>query len=420
MRIGKTSAGGYNRLAARDASFPMFSLRSSYSHRLKGGGLFRAGRSYNKGMPFLAAFSPDYVTARQRFRSLIADRGWHQESHIIRADGFAEGDLTIDWARIGSDNADRMLIISSGLHGTEAPFGSAVQTGWIESLPKSWEPPPQLAVVLLHSLNPYGFAQVRRANEDNVDLNRNFLQPEQFAELRDRTSRSYGPLDPFLNPRKPPGTFNWFPFIVAYGALRFGKKTLQETVPAGQYAFPKGIFYGGHEECQTTRILMTQMERWLGSARQVLHLDFHTGLGPFATYKLLASGKMNPALIERAETWFGKYRVEADHQTPGGYHNFGDMGEWLGHRFADREYLYLCAEFGTYGSTRVIGALRRENQAHHWGNPASTRYQQIKQHCRDTFTPESPQWREQTLLQSKDLIALAAQHCSQSEQLMRD
>jgi predicted deacylase len=29
-------------------------------------------------------------------------------------------------------------------------------------------------MILIHALNPYGFAWLRRVNEDNVDLNRNF------------------------------------------------------------------------------------------------------------------------------------------------------------------------------------------------------------------------------------------------------
>jgi len=31
------------------------------------------------------------------------------------------------------------------------------------------------AAVLVHAINPYGFAWTRRVNEDNVDLNRNFV-----------------------------------------------------------------------------------------------------------------------------------------------------------------------------------------------------------------------------------------------------
>ncbi len=358
-------------------------------------------------MSFLDAFSRSYTEARGRFRSAIAERGWFHEAHALQATGFADGDLTIDVARIGAGDADRLLILSSGLHGTEAPFGSAVQLAWIDSLPRSWEPPAGTAVLLLHALNPYGFAAIRRANEENVDLNRNFLELDQFALLKDLTAKTFGPLDAFLHPAKPPGAINWFPILFPWMGLRFGRKILQQILPAGQYAFPKGIFYGGEKPCQSTRVIMDQMPRWVGPARSILHLDFHTGLGPFGTYKLLASDPPSSDRVRRAESIFGKRRVESDHETPGGYHNHGDMGEWLGRRFADRGYLYLCAEFGTYGSTRVIGMLRRENQAHHWRQPESKCYQSIKKRCLDTFTPESLVWRQSVLSQAMELISMA-------------
>jgi hypothetical protein len=184
-------------------------------------------------------------------------------------------------------------------------------------------------------------------------------------------------------------------------------------LPAGQYAFPKGIFYGGEKHSQSTRIIMNEIPRWVGPARHVLHLDFHTGLGPFAKYKLLASDAVGSERVRLAEQLFGKDRVEADHQTPGGYHNYGDMGEWLGKRFIDRTYLYLCAEFGTFGSTRVIGSLRRENQVHFWGDPESSRYRQIKKRCSDTFAPTSAQWQGIVLNSSIELIVTAINKLSQ-------
>lgn len=358
-------------------------------------------------MPQFDPFSPDYATARARFRSATIAPEWHHEAYGITASGLTDDELTIDVARYGSATADRLLIISSGLHGTEAPFGSAVQLAWLNSLPHGWTPPTGVAVLLIHSLNPYGHAMIRRANEDNVDLNRNFLEPEQFAVLKEQTAKSFGPLDPYVNPPRPPGLINWFPIVFPWMALRFGMKTLQHVLPAGQYAYPKGIFYGGEAHSQSTQIVMNEMPHWIGPARQVLHLDFHTGLGRFATYKLLASDPADSERVRLAERIFGSQHVEADHLTPGGYHNHGDIGEWLSGRFSDRTYLYLCAEFGSYGSTRVIGALRRENQVHFWGDREGKTYKRVKRECRNIFVPESLRWREACVGDALAVIELA-------------
>ena len=66
--------------------------------------------------------------------------------------------------------------------------GSACQQGSVHSPPPL---PDDLAVVFVHAINPYGFAWIRRVNEDNVDLNRNCID---FAaglpgELRLRAAR---------------------------------------------------------------------------------------------------------------------------------------------------------------------------------------------------------------------------------------
>ena len=64
-------------------------------------------------------------------------------------------------------------MVVSGTHGVEGYCGSALQSRWLESCVA--DRPHEFAVVCLHGLNPYGFSWVRRTNEDNVDLNRNFI-----------------------------------------------------------------------------------------------------------------------------------------------------------------------------------------------------------------------------------------------------
>jgi hypothetical protein len=367
----------------------------------------------------LDAYSPDYRTARSRFRAMLAERGWSHEAHAVPAAGFAEGDLTIDVGRIGPADAEQILIVSSGLHGVEGVFGSAVQLGWLGSLPEKWRPPAGCAVVLLHALNPFGFAHDRRANEENVDLNRNFLDSPEFGLLRERTAREFAPLDPYLNPHRPVGRIDWFGLIFPWMALRFGLPVLHSVMPAGQYEYPKGIFYGGTGPCRSTRVVMDEMPRWIGPARFILHLDFHTGLGKYGAYNLLASDPLDSERHQLARELFGHGRVKIDHETEGGYHNHGDMGEWLSRRFADRAYLYFCAEFGTYGTTRVIGALRRENQAHHWGPYRSAVFEKCKAEARETFVPTSPAWRWPVVHQSVKLIHSSIRICADQGNLIR-
>ena len=125
-------------------------------------------------------FSNDYVTARRRFREAVAACGGRLDSLILSSTGPQGEDLTIDIAWFGSPKPRRVFAHSSGLHGVEAFAGSAIQLQW---LAEGARPIPEDgAIIIVHVLNPYGMAWLRRFNENNVDLNRNFLAPnEQFA-----------------------------------------------------------------------------------------------------------------------------------------------------------------------------------------------------------------------------------------------
>ncbi len=77
-------------------------------------------------------------------------------------------------ARLGPRDASRVLITISATHGAEGFCGSGAQVGSFE-VGLGRELPADTALVAIHAINPYGFAWLRRVTEDNVDLNRNFV-----------------------------------------------------------------------------------------------------------------------------------------------------------------------------------------------------------------------------------------------------
>ncbi|WP_255800720.1 DUF2817 domain-containing protein [Acaryochloris sp. 'Moss Beach'] len=124
-------------------------------------------------------FSSDYWQARDRFRQAAQSLNCVLETHPIKALGPQGRSLSIDIARYGSKSPHTTLILSSGLHGVEGYCGSAIQMATLTDLLPQLTLPKGMAVLLIHALNPYGFAWNRRCNEDNIDLNRNFLLPGQ-------------------------------------------------------------------------------------------------------------------------------------------------------------------------------------------------------------------------------------------------
>ncbi|MGD8810102.1 MAG: DUF2817 domain-containing protein, partial [Gammaproteobacteria bacterium] len=110
-------------------------------------------------------FSRDYAEARSRFREACAAAGVSVRPYENPCRGPEGEPLTMDAAWFGAPDADRVLVTISATHGVEGFCGAGVQVDWVDRHGR--DPlPADLAVLHLHALNPYGFAWVRRVNED--------------------------------------------------------------------------------------------------------------------------------------------------------------------------------------------------------------------------------------------------------------
>ena len=365
-------------------------------------------------------FSSSYREARWRFRKMVRLLG--METHSYPVDGRGTNDLTIDVAVGGPDSAPA-VVLSSGVHGVEGFLGSAVQLAFLNHLNRA-PSTPRIRYVLIHGVNPYGFSRLRRSNEDNVDLNRNFLdEAGEFSGV----PKDYIRLNQFLNPESLPSTLEPFTVKTAVKVLKAGRHVLRDSaevddrrnirlswqagfqalkkaVANGQYEFPRGLFYGGREACQSTRIVQQNCEDWLGLSPRVLHLDFHTGLGRFGTCQLLLSKRS----AETRYPWFAEAFGAANIQPfrSGGVADpaSGLFGDWMEQRFADRNYRFVTPEFGTHPEFRVLKALRGENRAHHFCSPGSRQYQRIKKELLECFCPRSPSWRRRVMRSGLQVI----------------
>ena len=243
-------------------------------------------------------FSESYVQARTRLRSTIEKYGsWH--AYPIEHDP----QLTIDVARIGPKYAKNLIILSSGTHGVEGFFGSALQ---LSILDKELLPPDDTALLLVHAVNPFGFANIRRVNENNIDLNRNFMQKQDEYSGADP---GYHKLNGILNPASPP-KHELFLLRTAYNILRYGFNPLKNSIAQGQYEYPKGLFFGGKEPSSSLKIIQNNLPMWVGSAENILHLDMHTGLGKWGSYVLASTRDMPPEILYRFVPFFGSEHVQ--------------------------------------------------------------------------------------------------------------
>ncbi len=336
------------------------------------------------------SFSLDYVTARRRFRAAVVLRGGRLNFLELTAKGPTGEDLAIDIGWFGASNPRRVLVHSSGLHGVEAFTGSAIQLQWLhEGIPPV---PEHAAIVLVHVLNPYGMAWLRRVNENNVDLNRNFLAPkEEFAGAPE----GYGTLNRFLNPETPP-VRDFFYWRVARLVARHGMPALRQAVAGGQYDYPNGLFFGGARLEEGPSKFQRYIADHLRGVERIVAIDVHTGLGRFGNDTLLVDRIAAPM---RAA--FGD-RLQLLNNSGVAYEARGSQQSMYYRLFPNAEVYFLSQEFGTYHPPRVLEALRAENRWHHFGAGTVDHTTKIK--LRKMFNPDSKRWRRSILERGEQVI----------------
>ncbi|MCG8585289.1 MAG: M14 family metallopeptidase [Pirellulales bacterium] len=347
-------------------------------------------------------YSPDYSTARRRILAACKRQGLTlvEFRHAVRSPSGDE--LWTDVARLGSADAERLVVLSSGLHGVEGFFGSAVQLAVLDAFENAKIVLPDgVAVVMIHALNPWGFAWLRRTDSHNIDSNRNFLLD---GERYDGCSEGYRQLNALLNPPAPPARFELFQLRAAWHVLRQGLPAVKQAVAGGQYEYDKGLFFGGFTPGAVKQMLAAELAEWIGAARRVVHFDFHTGLGTWATYKLLFDYEPKQTEYDWLAGRFGTERLGGMDSGGVAYESRGGIGRWLRAQLPDIEYLPLCAEFGTYSPLSVLRALRAENQAHHWSRSPVNHDHWTKRAIVEAFCPADPRWRERCLSQAVALV----------------
>jgi hypothetical protein len=343
-------------------------------------------------------FSPDYVTARDRFRDAARTAGAALDALSIEARGPRQEPLTIDIARLGARDARRVLVHTSGLHGVEAYAGAAAQLAALEVLPS---PPERCALVLVHVLNPYGMAWLRRANENNVDLNRNFLRRDERWE---GAPALYPRLDPLLNPPAPPAP-DGFRLRLALAALRNGLFASRQAIAEGQYEFPRGLFYGGKALETGPRLYLDWLSRNLAQAECLFALDLHTGLGRGGEETLIVEPGVNATPAADLERALDRRLIDPA-TGRAAYRIRGGLGRALPQALPGVRVDFVLQEIGTRPALTVLHALREENRWHHYGT-ADLRHP-AKRALLEALCPATASWRRRAVGHGLSLLLAAA------------
>jgi Protein of unknown function (DUF2817) len=361
-------------------------------------------------MPTNEYFADSYVDARAKFRSAAQEAGaaLHAYEHPSQR-GPDGGTLSIDVAAVGARDASRCFLLISGTHGVEGFAGSGCQVGFFrDSLHQAFG--KNVCVIVVHALNPYGFAWIRRVNEDNVDLNRNF---QDFTQPLPRND-AYGALHRVLIPSDWDGEGRRAAdaalqeFVRAHG---FG--ALQSAISAGQYTHSDGLFFGGVAETWSAatfkRIIDTHIPK---AVARLVAVDLHTGLGPFAYGEPIFVGGSEQQ-CELARTRFGPEIKSLSSGESASSILTGTLANAFQGWPGDRDVTFLGLEFGTKAVAEVLAALRGDHWLHSAENRQSPLREQITQNLRDAFYVNAPHWQTAVYGRMADFVVRASRVLAQ-------
>lgn len=351
-----------------------------------------------------SAFAATYAEARAKFMQAAEAHALAIEHHVHPHAVGAEGEaLSVDVARSGAADAPSLLVLLSGMHGVEGFCGSGCQVAMlrddsvIAAIQQSG-----VAVLFCHAVNPYGFSHLRRANEDNVDLNRNF---RDFGRALPPNA-AYAEVHPFVVPPTWPPTPANAQAVGEYVA-RHGVPTLQAAVSAGQGEFADGLFYAGRAPAWSNTVLRDVLARHGAGRKALAWIDFHTGLGPWGHGEKIYSGPDEAAMVARARTWYGAdvttfYDGSSTSAALSGV-SFHAALEACPHA----EFTGIGLEYGTQSYSDVFQALRAEQWLANHPEAGEPVRLAIKRQMRAAFDDERDVWKAMVYGQARVAVLQA-------------
>ena len=350
-------------------------------------------------------FADTYAEARKSFRLLSERSGAECRAHQLpSAVGFNGEPLFVDTAYFGPKSATKALLSISGTHGQEFQAGSAAQRHWIRS--EQWRDlPDDVAVLFVHTLNPYGCSHFSRSNENNVDLNRNFIdhgKPHPKNPL-------YGEVAELLKVGEPTDEmFEVFNQRLSALEERHGLEQFRRSVMQGQYEHPEASGYGGVQPEWSNILLREIVSSDLSDARSIGYVDWHTGIGPEDDIYVVCFNHPDESEYAYLCDWWGKDRISSSLSSFGDFDFRPDFSgvTYYGARQSapNAQVIGAIVEFGTYPQDDMM----RAGIADIWlrfycDDPRGPQAEKWRAFMMERFWPSATEWRENCLRLGDDL-----------------
>lgn len=351
-------------------------------------------------------FPHDYRSARAAFLAACEAADLRMSSHVHPTATGPDGrNLFLDTTTIGARDAATALLLISATHGVEGYFGSGVQTGLLRE--RFAERVPRNAkVVIVHALNPYGFAWDRRVNEDNTDVNRNFVDHSDPP-----ANAGYEAIAEWIAPNdiSHAGLQTADAKLRAY-AEAHGAVAMHEAISRGQYRFPGGLFYGGARQSWSAAMLRDVLSQELSGVEKLVAIDFHTGLGEHGAGEVITDDLPGSAAYLRQKRIWGDRVKSSDGGESVSSPLVGTIDQAFGQWLPRTELTFATLEVGTKPLPDVLQALRMDNWLHSVAGGNHPNAATIRRDMRAAFYPDTVEWKRMVWAHAMEAVdqAMAA------------
>jgi hypothetical protein len=349
--------------------------------------------------------TPSYEDQRQRFAQAADDAGAERIEYLHPLRGPRGETLATDVALLGDRNAPKRFVAISGTHGIEGYYGSGCQIELLHDL-RGRKLPDDVSVVLVHLVNPWGTAWMRRVNEDNVDVNRNYVDFGRALPV----NSAYETLHEIYLCKDLDGPGRrQADDILATHIRNLGQTATMNIVEAGQYLHGEGLFFGGKKATWTNRTVRAILNEHVAGARTAMSFDLHTGAGAFGNPMLMTIAQRKYAAHDTAQSIYGPWlhtiitSADATSDTGVAATATGYTSQALLDQLGDVQLMPFVIECGTYDGSVGHSILRDDHWLHLHGDPLDATGRRIKEAMLEQYFPADPDWRELTALRTRQV-----------------
>jgi hypothetical protein len=356
-------------------------------------------------------FPSSFTEAQAKFRDAAHEAGARLATFRNPTPAPAGVTLLTETAWLGPSHAERLLILLSGTHGVECFCGSGLQVGFLDS-GLAAERPDGVAILMIHAINPSGFAWTRRVTEGNVDLNRNFVDHKRPYPA----NPGYELLRDAICPKdwSPAGQAAANAILDAYAKVN-GEMALQTAISQGQYTDPAGLFFGGRAPTWSNLTLREILRREAGAARLVAFIDLHTGLGPYGVGEIINNHLTGHPGFQRVKDWFGDEATSSEEGSSSSATVIGDTNIGVDESLPLAAVTGITLEFGSAPLIDVREALRADNWLYVHGKPDSAQGRAITAQLREAFYPGRDDWHDMVWERAVDVTRRTLRRLAQSD-----